>query len=154
MNIILDPSFHMWFVLALTGVSVIAFIREEVPLEITSVGILTVLLLVGQLFPLLDAEGNNHLNAASLLAGFANPSLIAVLALLVMGQGMIHTDALRIVTNIFAINKGYKRVWAAILGILIFVMVSSAFLNMLSLKAPSAWVRKNGRNRRCPSNRN
>ena len=106
MNIILDPSFHMWFVLALTGVSVIAFIREEVPLEITSVGILTVLLLVGQLFPLLDAEGNNHLNAASLLAGFANPSLIAVLALLVMGQGMIHTDALRIVTNIFAINKG------------------------------------------------
>ncbi|MCB1532445.1 MAG: SLC13 family permease [Alphaproteobacteria bacterium] len=129
MNIILDPSFHMWFVLALTGVSVIAFIREEVPLEITSVGILTVLLLVGQLFPLLDAEGNNHLNAASLLAGFANPSLIAVLALLVMGQGMIHTDALRIVTNIFAINKGYKRVWAAILGILIFVMVSSAFLN-------------------------
>lgn len=129
MNLILDPSFHMWFTLALTGVSVIAFIREEVPLEVTSIGLLTVLLLFGQMFPLVGADGQNQMDAFNLLAGFANPSLIAVLALLVMGQGMIHTDALRILTNVFAVNKGYKRVWAAILGILIFVMVSSAFLN-------------------------
>lgn len=129
MNIVLDPSFHMWFVLALTGMSIVAFIREELPLEVTSVGLLTALLLFGQIFPFPNAEGKNTLDAVNLLAGFANPSLIAVLALLVMGQGMIHTDALRIVTNIFAVNKGYKRVWAAILGILIFVMVMSAFLN-------------------------
>lgn len=128
MDLILDPSFHMWFILGLTALAVVAFVREEIPLEITSVALLTVLLLFGQLFPLGDANGKNQLDAMSLLAGLSNPSLIAVLALLVMGQGMIHTDALRIVTNIFAV-QGYKRVWASILGILMFVMVVSAFLN-------------------------
>lgn len=129
MDLILDPSFHMWFILGLTGLAIIAFTRDEIPLEITSVALLTILLLFGQLLPLGDANGKNQLDAMALLAGFANPSLIAVLALLVMGQGMIHTDALRIVTNVFAVNKGYKRVWAAILGILLFVMIMSAFLN-------------------------
>lgn len=128
MNLILDPGFHMWFVLGLTGLAVIAFVREDMPLEITSVALLTVLLVFGQLFPLSDANGRNQLDAVNLLAGFANPSLIAVLALLVMGQAMIHTDALRFATNVFAVS-GRKRVWAAILGILVFVMVVSAFLN-------------------------
>ncbi len=128
MDLILDPSFHMWFVLGLMGMAIIAFIREELPLEITSVALLTLLLLFGQLFPYVDANGRNELDSMTLLAGFANPSLIAVLALLVMGQGMIHTDALRIVTNVFAVS-GYKRVWFAIFGVLLFVLVCSAFLN-------------------------
>jgi len=75
----------MWFVLFVTGAAVYFFAREKYPLEVTSIGILTALLLFGQLFPLEDVNGRNQLDAYHLLSGFANPALVAVLALLVMG---------------------------------------------------------------------
>jgi len=118
----------MWFVLAVTAASVYFFAREKYPLEVTSVGILTSLLLFGQLFPLPDANGRNQLDAYHLLSGFANPALIAVLALLVMGQAITRTDSLRPLIRFFVNNK-YLPVWLSIIGILIFVMVFSAILN-------------------------
>jgi di/tricarboxylate transporter len=121
-------DFHMWFALILTGVTVYSYMREKFPLEVTSVAILTVLLLFGQFFPLPDANGRNQLDAMALLSGFANPSLVAVLALLVMGQAVIQTDALRPLTRLF-ITKNKKLAWFAIFGILVFVMTVSAFMN-------------------------
>lgn len=128
MFLIEDTFYHMCFVLFLTAVAIVLFAREKIPLEVTSIGLLTVLLIFGQVFPIADATGKNQLDAANLLAGFANPSLIAVLALLVMGQGIIQTDALRPLSQMFVTsNKFYA--WLSIIGILIFVMVVSAFLN-------------------------
>jgi di/tricarboxylate transporter len=118
----------MWFVLALTVLAVFFFTREKYPLEVTSVALLTVLLLFGQIFPVFDANGRNMLDAQALLAGFANPALIAVLALLVMGQGIIQTDALRALINIF-VRYGSSVPWLSITGIALFVFVFSAFLN-------------------------
>ena len=123
-----DTFYHMCFVLFLTAVAVVLFAREKIPLEVTSIGLLTVLLLFGQVFPIADATGNNQLDAAKLLAGFANPSLIAVLALLVMGQGIIQTDALRPLSQMFMTSSKIMA-WISIMGILLFVMVVSAFLN-------------------------
>ncbi len=128
MNLIIDPSIHMVFVLLLTLAGMVLFVREQLPLEVTSIMILTVLLLFGQVFPVQDANGQNLLDATAMLSGFANPSLIAVLALLVMGQGMIHTDALRFATNLF-ITSQKNMVWVSIIGIMLFVMIVSAFLN-------------------------
>ena len=128
MTFILDTDLHMWFVLLLTGFSIILFIREKIPLEVTSVLILTTLMVFGQFFPLPDAAGTNLLNAERLLAGYANPSLIAVLALLVMGQAIIHTDALRLVTGIFEV-RNKKLAILAVISILAFVLVVSSFMN-------------------------
>lgn len=128
MGFLTHPDMHMWFALAVMVLAIFSFVREKVSLEVTSVALLTALLLFGQIFPLAGSNGQNMLDAASLLAGFANPSLIAVLALLVMGQAMIQTDALRIVINIFTRAEGHF-VWLAIWGILFFVLVVSAFMN-------------------------
>jgi len=124
----MDPGMHMWFVLALTLLALISYVREKISIEITSVLLVTTLLVFGQLFPLRDASGANQLDAMALLSGFANPSLVAVLALLVMGQGMIHTDAIRVVTQLFRASDK-KTAWMAIIGILVFVMVFSGFMN-------------------------
>lgn len=118
----------MWFVLILTGFAIISFTREKFPLEVTSVAMLTALLLFGQFFPVLDANGQNLLNAGVLLQGFANPSLIAVLALLVMGQAIIQTDALKSVTQLF-ITPNKKLALLSIFCILVFVMTVSSFMN-------------------------
>ncbi len=123
-----DPSIHMWFSLAIMVVAVISFAKEKISLELTSIALLTVLLIFGHFFPYLDANGRNQLDAKALLAGFANPSLMAVLALLVMGQGMIQTDALRPVTRLFYTNKK-KLAWVAVIAIILFVAVVSAFMN-------------------------
>lgn len=128
MNLTFDPAFHMWFVLGLMLWAIYSFIREKWSIEVTSVALLTALLIFGQFFPLQDVNGHNQMDAMRLLAGFANPSLVAVLALLVMGQAMIHTDALRAVTSVFRSSNPHFA-WFSILGLLIFVAVASAFLN-------------------------
>ena len=128
MGFIVDSGFHMWFMLLLTGAAIYAFVREKLPLEVTSVALMTVLLLYGQIFAITDEQNNNLLNAEVILSGFANPSLIAVLALLVMGQAMIHTDSLRFLTNLL-VFRNERFAWLSVLGILIFVMVLSAFMN-------------------------
>lgn len=123
-----NTDFHMWFMLALTGVAVFLFVREKVSLEITSISLLTVLLLYGQIFDISGADGHGGLDPKTLLAGFSNPSLIAVLALLVMGQAMIHTDSLRFLTNLFVFTS--KRLaWLSLLCVFAFVCSVSAVMN-------------------------
>lgn len=121
-------TLHMWFVMFVTLGAVVSFVRERVSLEVTSITVLTALLLFGQFFPVSDGDNTNLLSANDLLAGFANPSLIAVLALLVMGQAMIHTDALRTITGLFT-SRSSRYAWISVVAILLFVMVSSGFVN-------------------------
>jgi di/tricarboxylate transporter len=125
---IMPIEFHMWFGIVLTLLAVVSFAKEKISLEMTALSIVAILLIYGQIFPLQDEFGDNQLNPTQLLAGFANPSLMAVLALLIMGQGMLQTEALRPVTRLF---KTKNKSWAAISAILLifFVLVASAFMN-------------------------
>ncbi|MCB1591396.1 MAG: SLC13 family permease [Alphaproteobacteria bacterium] len=124
----IPPEFHMWFMLALTFMAVYSFMRERLSLEVTSILLLSTLLLYGQIFVFKDETGFNRMDAKFLLAGFANPSLIAVLALLVIGQSLIQTDSLRFVTNLFVSTKKSMAL-LSILLVLIFVTVLSGFMN-------------------------
>ena len=121
-------EFHMWFGIIVTLLAVYSFAKEKVSLEMTALSIVAVLLIYGQIFPLNTASGSNMLDPTSLLAGFSNPSLMAVLALLIMGQGMLQTEALRPLTSLFKVkNKLLGRVAAVML--IFFVLAASAFMN-------------------------
>lgn len=124
----MNPDFHMYFVLVVTCVAVFFFVREKVPLEVTSIGVITVLLLFGQLFPYPSLEDGNPLDAKAVLSGFSNPSLIAVMALLVIGQALIQTDAIRFATGVFGYARKRYAIFA-IIGILVFVLLFSGFIN-------------------------
>ncbi|PCI00196.1 MAG: SLC13 family permease [Alphaproteobacteria bacterium] len=125
---IVDIEFHMWFGIIVTLLAVYSFAKEKISLEMTALSIVAVLLVYGQIFPLLDGAGKNQLNPAHLLAGFANPSLMAVLALLIMGQGMLMTEALRPVTRLFQIkDKSYAKI--TVVFIIAFVLLASALMN-------------------------
>lgn len=124
----MSADFHMWFGIIVTLVTVYSFAKEKISLEMTALSVVAVLLIYGQIFPLYDSVGRNRLDPTTLLAGFANPSLMAVLALLIMGQGMLMTDALRPVTRLFNVKK---RIFAkiAVLFIILFVLAASAMMN-------------------------
>ncbi len=86
-----DISWQMWVTLVIIGAAVYLYFREKFSIEAISIGVISVLLIFFHFFAPL---GNDGLNSTSLLSGFAAPALIAIMALLVVGQGMFHTGAL------------------------------------------------------------
>ncbi|MGP1393878.1 MAG: SLC13 family permease [Inquilinaceae bacterium] len=128
MTVLIDPTWHMWMVIALVAMAMVSFAVERVSLETTSIVVLSFLLVWFELLPLPDAQGVNQLDAVAILRGFANPSLLAVLALMVMGQAMLQTGALNGLTRMFVrLSKHHQRL--SLSSGFAGVLVISAFLN-------------------------
>lgn len=120
--------FQMWVVLALVAGSLVFYAWERISLEMTSMTLLAVLLLFFHLFPLNDGQGHNLLDAGALMSGFANPALLTVLALLVIGQGMVLTGGVSYIAGLITEHGGKNASLAIFVGLFV-VMVLSAFLN-------------------------
>lgn len=88
------PTIEMWIAFAVVGCIIVAFTLERLPMEITALGAVVALLLLFHVMPVPDAAGRNLLGPHNLLAGFANPVLFTIMALLVLGQGLFQTGAL------------------------------------------------------------
>ncbi|MFO1242563.1 MAG: SLC13 family permease [Rickettsiales bacterium] len=98
---------HMWLTFAIIAAAIGFYVCEKVPMEYVSLCIITVLLLAFQFFPYTDAKGVKF-NADSILAGFVNPAVIAVMSLLVLGQAVVQTGSLNWVSRgIFKITRGH-----------------------------------------------
>ena len=124
----LGVSFHMMAVFAIVLGALVMYALERAPMEVTSIGVVCALLVLFSLYPLVDSAGVNHLSPTRILQGFANPALITVLALLVMGQGMVCTGVLdRGARMILAL--GGKRAWLSVGLVLIVALAVSGFLN-------------------------
>ena len=81
----------MWATFAIVGATVVLYYRESFSIESISIGVIVALLLFFSIFPVAQPV---PLTSAALLAGFAAPALIAIMALLVVGQGLYQTGAL------------------------------------------------------------
>jgi len=125
--LVLPIDVHMWLTLALTAVVVALFVTEWISLELTALGTLATLLVVFQVFPVIGPDGARLVTSADLLAGFSNPALLTVMALLVVGEGLIRTGALDSVAQ-WAAHPRLSAV-ASVVLILLAVMGLSAFLN-------------------------
>ncbi|MGB0747935.1 MAG: SLC13 family permease [Magnetospiraceae bacterium] len=124
----IDATFQMWTLFGIITVALVMYARESLPMEVTSLGALAGIMVFFHLFPVADAAGNNLLTPTRLLEGFANPALMTVLALLVVGQGMVRTGILEVAANwVLRIGRGKR--WLSVLLALIAVLVISAFLN-------------------------
>ncbi len=121
-------TFHMWGTFAIIVVALIMYASERWPLEVTSFATVCVLLLFFHFFPVEGPKGQNTLDAGRLLQGFANPALVTVLALLVIGQGMVRTGALETgAQHLMRLGGGHA--WLLVPGIMAIVFCVSAFLN-------------------------
>ncbi|MBJ27146.1 MAG: SLC13 family permease [Alphaproteobacteria bacterium] len=97
----------MWITLGIGALTILGYANRRFPLELTSIVILALLLLLFSFAPLNIEQNDKFLDASDLLSGFANPALIAVVGLLVIGQGMIRTGALDAVSElILRISRG------------------------------------------------
>lgn len=120
------PDPHAIATLLLTGVALVLFTRERFPLELSSL-ILIVLLTMG--FSLFPYEKNGvMLEPTELFFGLGHEALVAVCALMVVGQGLVRTGALEPVGRILG-NLWTRSPLFSFLLTLVLAGVLSAFMN-------------------------
>ncbi len=83
-----QENITMWLTFLVIAGAMLFYATEWASIELTSLGALVSLMLIATLLP------NSGFGAEILLSGFSNPALITILALLVVGQGLIQTEAL------------------------------------------------------------
>ena len=125
---VLGPSFQMWAIFALIAAALALYASERLPMEVTSFAVICVLLVFFQVFPVAGADGENRLGPVRILQGFANPALVTVVALLVMGEGMARTGILDRGARLLLGPVG-RQAWLSMIVVLAVVLVVSAFLN-------------------------
>ena len=122
-------GFQMWAVFALILGALVFYLLERAAMELTSLGIICVLLVFFHFSPVAGPDGINALSPGRILQGFANPALITVLALLVMGQSMIRTGVLdRGAGLILSVAGGAGLIVALMLALAVAAAISG-FLN-------------------------
>lgn len=122
-----EPTIHMWITLVVIAAAVFLYAWEKFPMELVSLAIIGALLLIFHFLPYTDPEGH-QVNSTALLAGFADPALIAVLALLVVGQGVVQSGALEVPARFMIQHLGGQPL-LIITASLLLVACISAFLN-------------------------
>ena len=85
-------EFHLLATFVIIGATILAYASEKLSMEAVSLGSLSVLLFLFGLVPFTSTAGV-ELTPARLLAGFSDPALATVIALLIVGQGLFATDA-------------------------------------------------------------
>lgn len=125
---LLASDFHMWLTIAVIIGAVIMFAWDRIPMEATSLLIVVTLMLVFSLIPMRDGSGETILSLEMLLSGFSNPALIAVIALLVMGQGLFHSGALESLIDKASHEAARNPILTAVFSLGL-IAVLSAFLN-------------------------
>jgi len=78
----------MWLTFLVIAVVMAGYAMEWASLELVSLGAIVALMLLATFFPQIN------IGPQQLLAGFSNPALFTILALLVVGQALIQTEAL------------------------------------------------------------
>lgn len=83
----------MWASLAAVIVTIIFYMLDRWSMELVSLCVIAALLLLFAIPGATSVQGE-EITHSDLLAGFANPALITIMALLVVGQGLFQTGAL------------------------------------------------------------
>ncbi len=121
-------TMQMISVFLVIGLTLTLYATDKLPLEVTSFAVICILLILFYVFPVVDDMGGNKLDAKTILSGFANPALLTVLALLVLGEGLARTGVLdSVAVVVHDMSKG--RPALSITIALLVVVVISALLN-------------------------
>jgi di/tricarboxylate transporter len=122
-----DP--HTLFVLLVIIVALALFANERIPIAGSSLFILVVLTVAFEWFPFYADGARVH--GYDFLSGFGHRALIAVCALMIAGQGLVHTGALEPLGRLLA------RYWSsAPLLVFLLTLLAAAFLSAFVNNTP------------------
>ncbi len=125
---LVEPTLQMWLTFAIVVGAIVAYSYDRIPLELSSIATVALLLFLFHVMPLYDDSGAKVLDARTILRGFADPSLITIMALLVVGQGLVQTGALNGPARML-VGWGKTHPNLVLLACLLVVMLISAIMN-------------------------
>ena len=118
----------MWGTYFVITAAMVSYALEKIALEVTSLCVLIALMIMFHIPTLIMPEAKALISPMDLLAGFGNPALIAVIALLVMGQGLFQSGAIETETERFlSLTANHQLLALSLMFIL--AMTASAFLS-------------------------
>ncbi|MFW5927125.1 MAG: SLC13 family permease, partial [Wenzhouxiangella sp.] len=121
------PNYHALGVLLLVLLALVLFSRDRIPLETSSLVVLAILTIGFELFPYTGPDGRS-VTPTDFYLGFGHQALIAVSALMILGQGLIRSGALEPVGRVLAV--AWRRSPSlSMLATLLVCAVLSAFIN-------------------------
>ena len=123
-----EPTLHMWLVMGVVLAAVIAYVSEKLSIELVSLLVVASLATLFHIFPYQSLPGLPEISTRALLAGLADPALVTVLSLMIIGQGMIRTGALDAPIRTMAKLRRYHPFLAVFTGLVV-VCVTSGILN-------------------------
>ncbi|MEX0709276.1 MAG: SLC13 family permease [Woeseia sp.] len=126
------PDGHAIAVMALTLFALFLFSRPRISLESSGLAVLTLLIVGFELFPYESASSS--LGSTDFLAGFGNPALITIVALLICAKALDVTGALHSSTRLLA-RFWAKAPRAGLLLTMVMAAVASMFMNNTPLVA-------------------
>ncbi len=125
---LLDDNQFIFFSLLIVFLSMFFYAIDRFSMVFKSIVILTFLLIFFSIFPYEDQDGLNLLNPQTILSGFSNTSLITVISLLILGQGVVQTRVLNgFITNFLGFFSNNTKI--IIFVTLFIVLFLSAFIN-------------------------
>ena len=124
----LSHNLYIFSSLLFVMMTVVLFAIEKWSIAFKSIFILATLLLFFSIFPIYDDNGLNKLSPSIILNGFSNTSLISVVCLLILGQGVVQTRVLdSFISRLLELSPRKHDI--IFIFSLIFVLVLSSFLN-------------------------
>jgi di/tricarboxylate transporter len=126
--VLTSSPWQMWASFIILFAAILAFASDRFSMEIVSVATVAAYLVLFEFAPLLAADGERLVTTATILEGFADPALLAIMCLLMLSQGLFQSGTMELPTRflIRAAGRHNKIVLAAILLIALF---TSSFVN-------------------------
>ena len=125
---LLNDNQFIFFSLLIVFFSMFFYAIDRFSMVFKSIVILTFLLIFFSIFPYKNQDGINLLNPQTILSGFSNTSLITVISLLILGQGVVQTRVLDgFITNFLGFFSNNTKI--IIFVTLFIVLFLSAFIN-------------------------
>lgn len=125
---VVEPTIQMWLVFGVIAVAVAGYATERLSIEVISLLVVGSLAALFHYFPSPQLDGAPEVSPRTIVEGLANPALITVLSLMVIGQGIIRTGALDgPVRRMMAMRR--HRPFLVLTVTMVIVMAISAFMN-------------------------
>jgi len=112
----------MWLTFLVIAVVMVSYAMEWASLELVSLGAIVALMLLATFFP------QSNIAPQELLTGFSNPALFTILALLVVGQALIQTEALTALAEYLG-QLWPKHPTLVVIAVLIIAGIASSIVN-------------------------
>ncbi len=115
-------SWEIAFMLLLIAAALVVFSKEWLPIELTAIGLMTVMLLTGLV------------NVEQALAGLSNPAVVTIGALFVLSHALTKTGLLEVAARQLGTMVGDRK-WFGVAIMLVSVSLLSAFLSNTAVVA-------------------